>query len=193
MSKIKDFFSNTTNGIKNIIKEYPLTMVIVLVLTMFMVIEPNTYNYSDFLQKVFGILILEFFSLFYCESKKWNNRIKYIFITVFSIINIVLINMGFNSQNNGELIGRICTTYCIVLMILSIYNCLKNSQKTFYEYSIRVFSNLAKLFVSYLILVIGICAITALFIFLILDGEGYEIDAIIGGGLYHKNELVNNG
>lgn len=175
MSKIKDFFANTTNGIKNIIKEYPLTMVIVLVLTMFMAIEPNTYNYSDFLQKVFGILILEFFSLFYCESKKWNNRIKYIFITVFSIINIVLINMGFNSHNNADLIGRICITYCIVLMILSIYNCLKNSQKTFYECSIRVFSNLAKLFVSYLILVIGICAITALFIFLILDGEGYEI------------------
>ena len=108
-----------------------------------------------------------------------NNRILYYVLSaILSIIFTYAVNIDFNilwisNEVFLEKIVRFIICYIISALIISIYNLFKNSKKSFDEYLIHISSNIGKSCVIYVILAIGIAIVSAIFIFLILDGKNY--------------------
>ena len=83
--------------------------------------------------------------------------------------------------------------YLITSVILSIHFNYKKSNKTFGEYARSIFINVSKSSLIYGILAIGIAIITAVFIYLILDGGDYTLVArmeILLLGIYYIPTVI---
>ena len=175
MEKIKKLGNKLISGVKDLTKSYPITIGIVIIATIFMTIFME--DLDDLLIKIFAFMLFDAFATFFCETRfeSKNNILKYILIGIFSIISLIMVNLYEIFKINELLQGRIFFTYCSILLILSIYNSLKNSKLEFHTYLIRVFTNIFKTIISYGILMIGVLIITAVFIYLILNGNGYDI------------------
>ena len=74
-----------------------------------------------------------------------------------------------------EIIGTIFSSYIIALLLLVIYKLSKESELDIKKYLLNIFSESFIVGITYIILNVGISAVAAIFITLILDGEFYSI------------------
>ena len=185
MSKIKNLFLKLSEKIKEVIKKYPITMAIILILTAItsicfddFILESDTLADILFVGTIWGMGTLFSEALF--KEKK---IIKYVSILLTFIIAIcfhIYINdyntlFNFSRKKTKVIIDNLFITYIISLSLLIIYKLSKDSKLDIKEYLLNVFSESFIVGITYIILNIGIAAVTGIFITLILDGEFYSI------------------
>ena len=184
MKKLKLIFEKILNNLKDVFSKFPITMGIVLIVSVIaticfdgVIIEEDTLSEIVLLGAFWAIGT--WFSETYFKNKK---IFKYISIALSFVIAMFfkeyLVNdyylFTWNREKTELILGNILGTYIISLSLLIIYKLSKDSKLDIKEYLLNVFSESFIVGITYLVLNIGISAVSAIFIYLILDGDHYE-------------------
>lgn len=176
--QIKEKFKTIPQLVKKIFEKFPITMIAILLSTTFSAItldtsflEPKTIeNIMSFvLYFASGSFLAE--ALFEKDNTKRN--LSYIASAIISVILVIIHNIKFSTQSIENLVWKISFCYVLTLGILSIYTIFKKTKKDFKEYLLKVFINMTKTSVIYIILSIGISIVSAIFVYLIWEKIGY--------------------
>lgn len=201
--KLKEKIYNLYSTLKKSTEKFPLTISTILVLTVIYAINlDNDYIKENTLINItlFGGIFAS--SNFFIETIMENKSKKRILYCIISaIISVIFtyasnIDSNFCGMENEIFLGRLArliVCYLISSVVLSIYFNYKKSNKTFEEYTRSIFINIFKSSVVYGILSIGIATITAIFIYLILDGDDYTLIArmeILLLGIYYIPTII---
>ncbi|MGN1299559.1 MAG: DUF4153 domain-containing protein [Candidatus Scatovivens sp.] len=185
MSKLKNLFVKMSEKLKEVAKKYPITMVIIIILTIIsavcidnFIIKTRTLMDILFVGTIWAIGTL--FSEVFFENKKIK---KYISIILSLLISIFFYNYSYNKnvlfnftqEKTNIIMENTCGCYIICLILLIVYKLSKKSKLDIKEYLLKVFSESFIVGITYIILNIGISAVAGIFITLILDGEFYTI------------------
>lgn len=181
MSKIKNMMSKMSKDVKELIKKFPVSMLIIVFVTIMFTVtfeQDFSRNVKEVLEKIYIFSIIWAIGTLFTETffkKKLRRIISYIITAGISFSFVWILS----SDNISEAIAygayKILTTYIITLVLLTIYKSIKNAELKFEEYCLRVLRDLFNTTTIYIILNIGILILTAIFVELILDGEGYDI------------------
>ncbi len=185
MNKLKEKIGGLYLTLKKSIERFPLTVVTIIILTLIYVIklQGNIINTNILINIImfFGLIFAN--GAFLTESI-FKEKIKKI---VGYIISAVLASFFTYIFEEPEVIEKILsksmldwlvnlfTCSMISAFSLSIYFNYKRSTKTFEQYVTSVFINIFKISIIYGILAIGSAVVTAIFIYLILDGSNYTL------------------
>lgn len=201
--KLKEKIYNLYSTLKKSTEKFPLTISTILVLTVIYAINlDNDYIKENTLINItlFGGIFAS--SNFFIETIMENKSKKRILYCIISaIISVIFtyasnIDSNFCGMENEIFLGRLArliVCYLISSVVLSIHFNYKKSNKTFEEYTRSIFINIFKSSVVYGILSIGIATITAIFIYLILDGDDYTLIArmeILLLGIYYIPTII---
>lgn len=195
--------SNLFKMLKKSIEKFPLTIIGIFILTVISAINLD----NDFISITVFENILVFITIFASTTflietlleNKIKSRILYYVISAFwaGILTFPMnIKQGFLGMSNEVFLfrmGRFIICYLIAIIALSIYYNYKRSNKKFEEYLTSTFVNIFKTSLIYAILAIGIAIITLIFIYLILDGEDYDLVArveILLLGIYYAPTVL---
>ncbi|MBQ9659288.1 MAG: DUF4153 domain-containing protein, partial [Clostridia bacterium] len=184
--------------LKNAFEKFPLTILTVIILTLISVVNiDNNFIPDEILGKIFYFGIIFASSNFLIETKFEENikkrRIAYIIAAIISLIFTLLLDIdtiisGTVDKSFNLTILRWTITYCVIINLAAIYFNFKRSGKTFEEYVTTVFVNNLKNMIIYGILAIGALIVSAVFIYLILNGKGYmfilRVETLIFGMYY---------
>jgi len=198
MIKIKELLSRTSNTLINLYKRYPITIIIITSITIFLSIFVGMYVFKDStIEKVtiFGIvwsistILIETLNL---KSKKVN-IISYV---ITALIAFILVKLPQNTYGVfNEHLVRITTGYCLCLFALTLYFIIKKTGVSFGEYLIKIFNNIFNSSIIYGVLNIGMTLIIVIFVELILDGTYGEFilrSQILLLGLFYFPALLNS-
>lgn len=178
MPKIKERFNFLYQKIKDSIKTFPLTIGTILILTL--IYSINLQNIKSL--NLFGIIFS--CSCFLVETLCTGKSKKRIFFYIlsallsFTFTYILEINNEFLIFKNDifiNYVSKILFCYLISIITLSVYFNFKNSKNSFEEYTVNCFIGYLKTGLIYFVLSVGIAIISAIFIFLILNGNGYDL------------------
>lgn len=204
MGKIKNLFVKVSEKIKETIQKYPITMIIVLILTVISAIclddfllEEKTLADILFVGTIWAVGTL--FSETVFKEKRIAKYISIILTFLIAIFFHVFINkykmlFGFSREKTKVIISNIFTAYLISLSLLIIYKLSKDSKLDVKEYLLNVFSESFIVGITYIILNIGIAAVAGIFITLILDGEFYSIIfrlLVLAFGLFYIPSMIS--
>lgn len=186
------------NSLKNVTKEFSITIVIILITTIINSIFMNTDIINkNLLENITTFCALLSIATFFIETvlKSYSKK-KILLCILGTIISGVLTYLS-NTKNEilEDFISRIICCYLITLSILSIYFNYKNSNKKFNEYVTDVFINLFKCSIIYGILSFGILIITLIFISLILNSFDNELInrlEILVLGCYYLPKIIDS-
>ena len=144
MNKISNFFSNISINIKNFINAYPITIILVIILTIYYAIFPSFNNIPSNVSFLFNTLILYFFGTLFTETAFHSKKSYKIMAFIINLIISFTLSFFVNKNINNDFISQCIIAYIGSLLILSIYFCIKNSKKNLGEYLINLFSNIFK-------------------------------------------------
>lgn len=203
MKKLKEKFYNLFKVLKKSVEKFPITIVGVLVLTViYTVCLDNSYLSSDTLEKITEFVVIFSSGTFLIETlirddiKK--RMVYYVLSGVIAAIFTVALNMenGILGMTNDIFlfrIARILVCYLISVVVLGIYYNYKKSGKSFEQYVTNTSINIFKTTLVYGIFAIGIAIVTAIFIYLILDGTSYTLVArmeLLLLGIYYIPTII---
>ncbi len=186
MNNLKEKMKNIYLTLKKSIEKFPLTIIIIIILTLMWVINLE----QDFIKE--NILMdIAFFAItfangtFLVETLISDNKKRNISYIIPAIISLVFTCFYASPEFFEQLLSRqildwlanLYTCYMISIFSVSIYYNYKKSGKTFEEYVTSVFVNAFKASLVYGILSIGIAIVSGIFVYLILDGENYLLIA----------------
>ncbi|MBQ9267606.1 MAG: DUF4153 domain-containing protein [Clostridia bacterium] len=170
MLKIKERFQRLLQLAKNLFREFPATMLIVVLATLTLTIYVDTIGSEKILRVILLFLLSYFAGTFFTESfwkeRKWKLA-SYVVTGGIALFFAVLIG---DVGTNLEFWSVFYIGYIVVLMLMAIYFILKNSKLSFQEYLTRVFSNLFFLSIVYAVLAIGVTLLCMIIGELLLDG-----------------------
>ena len=195
MEKIKQKVKGVYSILRKAFEKFPLTILTVIILTLISVTNiDNNFIPDNLLGKIFYFGIIFASSNFFIETKFEENikkrKIAYIIATIISLIFTLLLDIdtiisGTVDKGFDITIFRWTITYGVIINLAAIYFNFKRSGKTFEEYVTTVFVNNLKTMIIYGILAIGSMIISAVFIYLILNGKGYifilKVETLIFG------------
>ena len=191
--KLKKLFANISNSLKEVYKKFPLTILIVYIVTLI-----HTFGTDEFVDKFednwFEVMMIWGVGSLFIETYFSQKHVKVIGgILTFGIA------VGFKEliESGGiyeEFIQRILITYVIVLPIITLYKMIKQSNLELHEYGINIISNFGKCSIIYILANLGILLVLSVFIELILDGDEWDIIEkililLLGG--YYIPSLIN--
>lgn len=196
--KIKEKIYNLLKTLKKSIEKFPLTIVAVLFLTLVYTINLDNDLIDITILENISLFIIIFASSAFLIEIILENKIKkriiyYIISAIWATILTFAMNMeegllGMSKEVFLFRVGRVTICYLIAVIVLAIYYNYKKLDKTFEQYVTTTFIKIFKTSLIYGILAIGISIITAIFIYLILDGESYILVArmeILLLGIYY--------
>ena len=172
MNNLKKLFSKTSETFRKLIKKFPVTLIIILLTTIFMAVDikQNTEFFEEIVM-FFTVTAVGTFATEACLHKKKTLKIiSYIASAVIALGFTVLVKGSFSPQVE-ESATRILIGYSIILFLISIYKIIKENNISFEEYILKVFANMFNSGVTYLVLNLGLTLITAIFVELILSGS----------------------
>lgn len=182
MKNIKERIYNVKAMFKGIFKKFPITMLTMVIITFFLAITLDTdWISGEMIENIMLFSGIFVSSAFLIEATIQNRRIFYYILSgILSLILTYAVNINSNVlwMSNAiflNRIGRFIICYIISILIMAIYKLFKNSNKSFEEYLTNVTSNIFKSSIIYVLLAFGLAIISAIFIFLILDGEDYSL------------------
>ena len=175
MNKIKEKLNKILELSKILIHKYPVTVFAIAITTLLVTIGIDSDIDGDFMQVMVIFLISYFASAFFIESVFTKNTHKIISFCITGLISAFFGIYFNNFVNIPEFWMLLYIGYLFTLVLIGIYNILKNSRLSFQEYVLNVFSNMFFVSIIYGILAIGITLISLIFIELILDGDYDEI------------------
>ena len=178
MNKIKNLVERMSGEVKELVKKFPVTMVIIAFVTILFTItmEQNfSKNTREMLEKIYLFCTIWTFGTIFTEiyfSQKTKRMISYGLTASISLIftQILTSDKIQDSENIGTIL-RFLASYILILILISIYQAIQKAEITFQEYILKLFRDLFNMTVTYGILNIGIMFVTTIFVQLILDGE----------------------
>lgn len=87
---------------------------------------------------------------------------------------------GISGDLLSESAERFMAGYILLLLVLTVYCSFRRTGIRFEEYALKVFSNLFKTFILYVILMIGAAIVTGIFSALFLEDGGFYLDLAAG-------------
>ena len=198
MSFLKKIFNKTSETFRELIKKFPITLLIIVFATIFLTIAVD----SDFSSKTIGkvCLFCTIFAVetFLVENIFSENKIyKGIGYTLSAIIALVfnLLIFSDKSDNFIQTTVRILIGYLLIVFLYSIYVIIRKNKVDFKKYLLNVFANTFNSTITYLVLNLGLTLISVIFIELLLDSEyGYFILRlqILLLGLFYIPQIINS-
>ena len=178
--KFKEKFKNIPQLIKKIFEKFPLTILAIVLFTMFSAIVMDTeFIEPNIFENIMFFTIYFVSGSFLAESILNKNDKKkigaYIVSAIISIVFVVLQNINSEAENIEYIISKILICYISTLWILSVYFNFKKSEKDFKEYILKVFINIVKTSVIYGVLSIGTVMVSSIFVYLIWEDLGYTL------------------
>lgn len=187
--KIKELWIKISQEIRNVLKKYPFTISVIILLTLLYIILIN--ESSGFILEYLNPFLGWFgVGLFFCESGFGilsRPPYKVIGIFISAAISAFLVYQYRSYYENCEndvyyipndiWFERIKMAYIIVCLILGIYFCYRKSGYLLPQYSIRVFSNMVKIHIIYMILTSGALT-TGIIIQELFFSGNYNLDII---------------
>ena len=175
---LKERISDSLKKVVGILKCFPVTLIFIGILTLFLAIFLDTEVFSN--RVMINVLILLFTFIIGSFSVglylKNNKKIRIILYFLSFIISVLFSLFYDRSSGIGrEYFYRIYVTYISIISIFSLYILYRNSKLSIERYFIQVAFNLFKVSVVYYILSTGTILITSLFSFLILGSEAYSL------------------
>ncbi len=200
--QVKEKIYNLLKVLRKSIEKFPGTIISIFVLTIIFTCYIGNSQFDWNIIKRLIVATIIFASTTYLietlikEKKK--NIIYYILSLILSIILTTLVFsksniLGIPNDAFVHFMTRFIICYIISLSVLSIYFNFKKSEKGLEEYFTKVVIGFFKTTIIYEILAIGSAIISAIFIFLILNGRGYILIArveILLLGLYYLPTLI---
>ncbi len=198
MNKLKEKVKSLYLTLKKSMEQFPLTMITIIILTLIYVIglEGNVIG-GTILRNImlFGVTFAN--GAFLTEtltSEKKKKLIGYVISAVLALtFTYIIAEPNILSKSIINWIEKLFTCSMLSTFALSIYFNYKKSEKTFEKYLTSVFVNILKASIIYGILALGSIIVTAVFIFLILDGKDYTLLArieILILGIYYVPALL---
>ncbi len=198
MNKLKEKIDNLYLILKKSMEQFPLTMITIIILTLIFVIdlEGNVIE-GAILRNImlFGVVFAN--GAFLTEtltSEKKKKIIGYVISAVLALVfTYIIAEPNILPKNIMNWIEKLFTCSMLSTFALSIYFNYKKSEKTFEKYLTSVFVNILKASIIYGILVVGSLIVTAVFIFLIMDGDDYTLLArieILILGIYYVPAIL---
>lgn len=180
--KFKEKFKNIPQLIKKIFEKFPLTILAIVLFTMFSTIVMDTKLVEPHIFENILLFTIYFVSGSFLVESILNKKDKkkvgtYIAVAIISTIFIVLQNSSSEAENIQYIVSKILICYISTLWILSVYFLFKKSEKDFKEYILKVFINVIKTSIIYGILSIGVVIVSSIFVYLIWEGLGYTLIA----------------
>lgn len=178
MKKLKNVITKTAKEIKQMVKKFPLTMGLILFVTLLLTIMIDQ-NFSsktnEILEKIYLFCLIGGIGTFFTETffaKKTSKIISYVATAIigFGFMEILTLD----ALKNGiriETSLRFLACYAMILILITIYKSIQNVNLTWKEYLFKLFRDLFHITITYIILNIGILLVTAIFVELILEGE----------------------
>ncbi len=178
--KFKEKFKNIPQLIKKIFEKFPLTILAIVLFTMFSAIVMDTeFIEPNIFENIMFFTIYFVSGSFLAESILNKNDKKkigaYIVSAIISIVFVVLQNINSEAENIEYILSKILICYISTLWILSVYFNFKKSEKDFKEYILKVFINIVKTSVIYGVLSIGTVMVSSIFVYLIWEDLGYTL------------------
>lgn len=196
--KLKEKIVGVLQTFKKSIGKFPLTIISAIVLTVIYTICLDNYSIETTTLTNISLIIVIFASSTFLIETVLENKIKkkiiyYIIAAIWATVLTYAVNIeeGLLGMSNTIFlfkIERFIICYLIATIVLAIYYNYKNLNKTFEQYVTSTFVTIFKTSLIYGILAIGIAMITAVFVYLILDGESYILVArmeILLFGVYY--------
>ena len=203
MKKLKLLWEKISDNFKDIFSKFPITMLIVLFVTVIsaiclddFIIEAETLGNIVFIGSLWALGTL--FSETYFKE---NKILKYVSVGITFLIAVFFntyfkesnILFGWNKEKTENILENVFFSYMICLPLLIIYRLSKKSNLDIKEYLLNVFSESFIVGITYIVLNIGISAVSAIFISLILDGESFEFILrmlVLSLGLYYIPSMI---
>lgn len=196
--KLKEKIFGVLQTFKKSIGKFPLTIISAIVLTVIYTICLDNYSIETTTLTNISLFIVIFASSTFLIETVLENKIKkkiiyYIIAAIWATVLTYAVNIeeGLLGMSNTIFlfkIERFIICYLIATIVLAIYYNYKSLNKTFEQYVTSTFVTIFKTSLIYGILAIGIAMITAVFVYLILDGESYILVArmeILLFGVYY--------
>lgn len=196
--KLKEKIVGVLQTFKKSIGKFPLTIISAIVLTVIYTICLDNYSIETTTLTNISLFIVIFASSTFLIETVLENKIKkkiiyYIIAAIWATVLTYAVNIeeGLLGMSNTIFlfkIERFIICYLIATIVLAIYYNYKSLNKTFEQYVTSTFVTIFKTSLIYGILAIGIAMITAVFVYLILDGESYILVArmeILLFGVYY--------
>lgn len=196
MKRIKNLLVKMSDEIRELGKRFPITIILIFFVTILftITIDQNfSNNTEEMLEKIYLFCIIWEVGTIFTETwivKKLKKMISY---GLTGGINLIFVQILTANTGNRETSLRFLACYVMILILLSIYQAIKNAKLTFEEYFLIVFRDLFNTTVTYIILNIGMTILASIFIELILDGNGGSVIErlfVLLFGLFYVPSLV---
>lgn len=194
--KIKTIFKNIFEKIKKIFKTYPITMTILYIITLIYFIFGYDYNEKMFnvLFNIYSILGLTFFGTLFSEIFYKDNKMKKYSLSSIAIIIAGLFNRLLE-YNDKRIVSDFIIGYIILLLGLSLYKLIKNSEIDIKKFFINVCSKIFYTTIIYLVVLLGLNAIIFLLKWLIFTNSSFLEDfdkvLLVPFGIYFVPSVIN--
>lgn len=172
MKKIKDFFSKRIEAVKSAVKKFPITIIIIFILTIILTFQEELFE-AEIFENIALVLLLTAFGTLLSEILFAKNKKKYIGIIISLVIGILFDVISENDLIVENVIMRWMAAYIIVFVLLSLYFLSKKS-KSFEEYALNTFLNIKRNVIIYGIVCLGLLALYGIFCVLISELD-YDI------------------
>lgn len=193
MKKIIKIFNKMKKGIE----KFPIAMIVLFLVTIIDTIFIDSDYFSDMLTYLTTFAFIFISSCLYIETIfQKNSKQRYVSYFIGGVISLVLtyfVHKG--SYIEAYPFIRLYICYSVFLLVLFIYNWYKKTKKRFNCYLCKVFINLFKVSIIYLILVVGLSIISSIFSLLILDDYGFDLSIrlqILVFGLYYLPSIIHS-
>ena len=173
MEKVKSFFKKTIESIKNGIKEFPLTMIIVAFCTLLISFNIifEAWDEEGILKFIYAAAIFAIGSFFTEVTKKEDKKSKMIMYILSFLIAIGF--WAFAYAEDEVILAnalKIAISYCAILGTISVFILQKTSKLDFGEYIRELIISGIKVGITSTVLTIG-----SLFIYIVLS-ELFDLD-----------------
>lgn len=169
MIKIKNFINT---NLKEYLNKYKLTNIMIFIGTILSLFTFFKENINILL--VISLNAIQFFAI---ESHFQDKKKKWIFALIATCISILISVFREKIELSIRFLEIICA-YLSGIILLGVYKIIKDTKLSFSEYISRVFDNLFKMGIVYIILQIGLNTLTFIFFHLILESSNKMITVI---------------
>ncbi|MDE6664361.1 MAG: DUF4153 domain-containing protein [Lachnospiraceae bacterium] len=201
IQSIKEKLCEFYNNLKKSFKSYKVTYIAIVLVTLYSAFIELSYDFKfevsfDEMNVVRALCIFGVAAAFietYFKEKSKAKIPAFLAAAVIACISAYILGLKKGGQlmnMSGDIIKDVTTRfligYLLLLMLGIVYYSFKKSGFSFEEYTLRIFSNLVKVYIFYFILLIGTLIITEIFDELFIDGYSSlsSACAILITGLY---------
>lgn len=168
---IKEKFIKFGALIKKILERYPITIILIYIITLIYTIFTNTSILDEeWMEKIIAFLTIWTVGTFFTENIFEQKTLKRIITYIITaIISVIFVHCAITLKISNDYLYKICICYNSTLITTSIFYIIKKSQKDISEYILKVSINFVKICFLYTILAAGIAIILYTFNSLILE------------------------